>query len=203
MGAEWATKALSASGFLPAGVTVASLECKQPETVGLLSELKFVDLTYTGTASAHAGLDTTMVVKFAPPDLITRITVDLFELLRTEFRFYAVDAVAKEFAKMGIVTPKCYYADMNMKANNLCILLEKVDAEFKDQLVDEITLEEAKLVVEVLGKINGRWHGQEKANSPMVAFINQCDSAPYKLFGGVADGHMPKVDRYTQGGKGW
>ena len=92
---------------------------------------------------------------------------------------------------------------MNMKANNLCILLEKVDAEFKDQLVDEITLEEAKLVVEVLGKINGRWHGQEKANSPMVAFINQCDSAPYKLFGGVADGHMPKVDRYTQGGKGW
>lgn len=67
MGAEWATKALSASGFLPAGVTVASLECKQPETVGLLSELKFVDLTYTGTTSAHAGLDTTMVVKFAPP----------------------------------------------------------------------------------------------------------------------------------------
>ena len=128
MGAVWATKALTASKFLPEGVSVATIECvvscfyfrsnilffffrkkgrfvfarsiktfvlprtlsiaslsppvrlplaatyrrtQVPETVGLLSELRFATLTYSSSsgASSYADLPTTMVVKFAPPGM--------------------------------------------------------------------------------------------------------------------------------------
>ena len=90
---------------------------------------------------------------------------------------------------------------MNMRSNNLCILLEKLDGEFKDQLSGSIDLEEAKLVAEVVGKINGKWYG--KADAPAIAFANRIDSNVYKIFGPTADGALKKVDRYKQGGAGW
>ena len=49
---------------------------------GLFGDLVYVDLTYE--AASIDGLPVTMLAKFAPSDLKTRITTDLFELNKGE-----------------------------------------------------------------------------------------------------------------------
>jgi hypothetical protein len=42
---------------------------------------------------------------------------------------------------------------MNFKSNNLCIILEAIDATFRSQLEELATLAEAKLVMKLLAKL--------------------------------------------------
>ena len=181
MGAPWMTKALRASGSIGAGMEVTNMTCTTVGTPGLLSELRLVTLEYSG---GSADAPTRLMAKFAPPDLKTRATTDLFELIRCEYNCYKGDMLKN----VPLKTPKCYFADMNYKTNNCCILLEVVDGTFKDQLAG-VSLEDARKVMGALAKFHGVWFGGAKIEAPEVQFINRLDRPLYKLLGpGVLKG---------------
>ena len=75
-------------------------------------------------------MDRRAVVKFAPAKLMTRAILDLFELGKCEFKFYTSGMAQK----LPFKTPNLIYGDMNFKSNNFCLIMEQVDAEFRDQL---------------------------------------------------------------------
>lgn len=172
------------------------MKIKAPSTAGLLSELRVVTLTYS--RQGQVGWPAVVMVKFAPPDLKTRLTTDLFQLLRTEFKFYS-----GEIAKQApFRTPKCYYADMNYTSNNFCLMMEMVSAEFRDQLAAPITVPDARQIFGALARLHAKWHG-DKAEAQEVQFINKSDIDIFKMLKPEGLKAWKKVKARKQGGEGW
>lgn len=88
--------------------------------------------------------------------LKTRATVDVFELIKTEFTFY--NTVMREM--VPFVVPKVFYADMNFRSNNACMVLEKVKGEFRDQLEQPATIEDARIIVTKMAQLGAKWNGK-------------------------------------------
>lgn len=129
---------------------------------------------------------TRMLAKFAPSDLKTRITTDLFELAKAELMFYR--RMQPQLSPATLLAPRCYFADMNLSTMNYVLLLEFLgDADFPDQLSSDLPLSDALLHVSNLARLHARWWGAKCAPDarradPALSWLNDPSNPVYKLF---------------------
>ena len=93
---EFLTIAFYSYGTYPANVTVTSMELLKAPRTGLLSDIHRITYKLSDDRPTKP-----CYVKFAPLDLKTRITTDLFKMGTTEIAFY------HEIQK-GVVSPKYF-----------------------------------------------------------------------------------------------
>jgi hypothetical protein len=98
----------SAAGALHASTSVVAMQTEVPSSdgSGLLSELLFANLQFSG---GHPRCPTEVVIKFAPQQFKTRITTDLFHVIRTEYAFYN-GTIAEQFP---LRIPQCLYVSQD------------------------------------------------------------------------------------------
>ena len=100
---EFLTIAFHSYGTYPATVTVTSMELLKAPRTGLLSDIHRITYKLSDDRPTKP-----CYVKFAPLDLKTRITTDLFKMGTTEITFY--HEIQKVFP---MVSPKCIFADID------------------------------------------------------------------------------------------
>lgn len=200
--AAWFTKALRAEGTIPADVEVVKVRRREAPLAGLLSVMCIVEVEYGGPgANSNADLlPAEMYVKFSPTVLKTRTLVDMFQLTRAEFLAYTELA-----PELPMRLPRVLYADMNWTSESLCIILEKVDAEFKDQLMpDAVTPEVATRCVTLLGELGAKFHFSKH---DLVALgkrgINAMDHPAYKLLGPASKKGWHAIQTYGKQDPRW
>eukprot|EP01046_Picozoa_sp_COSAG06_P032713 COSAG06_NODE_3289_length_5550_cov_26.579894_7_plen_214_part_00 len=93
------------------GVEVCALGAQ-----GLLSELCLAKLTYRDAVPAGADLPAEVVVKFAPAELQTQLTMNIFLLSKSEYLAYKTFHAT---LPPTISTPICFGADFNFTVSGL------------------------------------------------------------------------------------
>jgi len=178
--AAWFTKALRSSNVLPLSVSVTEVVAEDFNSTGLLSGIVLVKLKYSAVVQ---GVPDTLIVKFAPPSLETRITTDLFHLGRTEYLAYRKLSDSMPFAHI----PICYFGDFNHTSKNYILCLEKVKGSFRDQVKHPLTLGDAMICVKSLARFHAKYMGNRASDE--VDFVPPQSSPIYGIFGKVVKHH--------------
>ncbi len=101
-----------------------------------------------------AGLPSSMFLKLPPREFATKVFVSLFNLSRNETRFY--NEISPEIQSF---VPKAYYVTSKTRGAKFILVFEDLEARgyhFKD-VTSHCTLDEARLVVQALGEIHGKY----------------------------------------------
>eukprot|EP00040_Diaphanoeca_grandis_P015091 m.76854 g.76854 ORF g.76854 m.76854 type:complete len:494 (-) comp24943_c0_seq2:135-1616(-) len=194
MGPKWITKALRASKTIGVDIEVISMTAKVPEIIGLMGDLRVVDLVYNKESDAPKKV----MVKFASGDFDTRALNALFGFIKGEYKFYSGNLPSE----VPMRVPKVFYADMNMWTGNMCLILEFVaDGEFltvHDKGL-KLKIEDVKLMVGSIAKLHAKFHGNN-INAPSAAWVPRLDEGPIaklapkeflKRFGAVYRKELP------------
>ena len=196
-GTTWITKALRHGGAIAADDEVVAVRTNRSDVEGMLSDLIICHLDYK-TYGTHPQK---VVVKFSPSDFKTRLTTDIFHLVRSEYNVYT--RLWKPLSAI-VRLPKPYFAEINHTSNNMCLMLEMVeDAEFPNQAnTADPSLEDILLIVQALGRLHARWSG-DKWRGADVAFLNTTEIF-VGIIGTVANKHWKKVRALSDGAcTGW
>ena len=177
-GAVWATSVLRDNGRIDRSNSVVSVKVSELGASGLLSELCLASLTL---AKPVEGIGE-VVVKFSPGDATTRLTLNLFELSKTEYLAYEK---MLPHLPASIKVPKMVGGDFNFTSHKVCMMLERVDQTlFLDQDSDDAAMQPTvahfERIFETLAVLHAHfWTRWEK---PGLAWINRTDNEVYKIF---------------------
>eukprot|EP00039_Didymoeca_costata_P015783 m.273434 g.273434 ORF g.273434 m.273434 type:complete len:448 (+) comp16280_c0_seq5:165-1508(+) len=182
-GTESLTELLRAGGAIGENTSVTKMDLAPlgDENSALLSEIAVLTLEYEGTDADAAPKK--MVAKFCPPDFETRITMDMFELQKSEVFFYNVLA-----PKLNIKMPKCYFADYCAKTGNVLILIELVEGDFPKLVSeDEFPLERGQAMMDVLVEIHAPYlkMGVPEGAPSDLKWVPRVDNKLFKQVGGL------------------
>jgi hypothetical protein len=164
-------------GRIGADNKVIAVEVSALGAAGLLSELCLATLTL---ATPVDGLHE-VVCKFAPTDVVTRITLNLFELSKTEYLAYR-ELLPKLPA--SIMRPTMLGGDFNFTSNKVCLMLERVPRglfldQDSDRPEDQPTLDHFERIFETLAVLHA--HFWDKLDQPGLAWINKANGEVYKI----------------------
>ena len=214
-GAEWASAVLVEKGVLPAGkraagasddrgmrnerARVTRVEVAELGANGLLSELCLATLHFSvpvqlgGHGEPIPSLQ--VVVKFSPDDTLTRLTLNLFELSKTEYLAY--DRFLPRLPA-SIMRPRMWGGDFNYTSNKVCMMLEKINAAcFLDQDSDDPaaqpTLDHFVRIFETLATLHAAYWNKWQA--PGLSWINRTDNEVFKIFPKECRKHWDKWER--------
>ncbi len=153
--AEWLTKALTITGDIADGTTVASVDHKRfAEGVGLLSELYRTTITYDGPAD---GAPASAITKFAIADPAQRGMAEALGFYARELHFYTHLA-----SDMPIRSPRAYAAMRNPDSGDFILIMEDVSSlRTADQQIG-VTWDDALRSARNQAKLHARFHQHER-----------------------------------------
>jgi hypothetical protein len=199
MGKEWLSKELTdpttpfgCQGGIKANDKVISMGIVDMNDGGLLGELIRIDIK---TAN---GIEKSFVVKFVPQDFKTRITVSLFLLHETEFKFYSQCQPA--LAQAGLRAPALMWGDINYLTGNFCIMIEAIKGDFfkiQDHAT-EVTLERVEKMVDATALLHCTYWG-DLCEQPTCNFLKHLSHPMFALLASEAKRHFKT---YLTGGAG-
>jgi hypothetical protein len=149
----WLTDALHASGTLPAGVRVATVDA-QPLAAGggLIGVVARVRVTTSGDAGAAPP---TLIAKFPSPIAANRAVADTYDMYGREVRFYS-----ELSPSTPLPHPRCYFAGRAPSSSDFVLLLEDIgDRRPGDQALGS-DLAEAEIVIDAMAKFHAASFGR-------------------------------------------
>lgn len=149
--AAWLTAALVRSGEMQAGRQVRDVTHERiAEGVGFIGLNVRVHLEYD---AAYGAGPATLIAKFPSPDEGSRAIGNLYGLYEREVRFYGDLA-----GRVGLSTPRCYFAAWDAGAGRSLILLE--DLAHTGDVGDQVagcSGDQAAIALEALASFHARW----------------------------------------------
>jgi hypothetical protein len=156
---QWLTETLRASGDVPPGASVASIDVERiGEGVGFIGLIGRLRLAYAGEA---AGAPASVIAKLPSAEEGARAIANLFGLYEREVRFY--ESLGEN---VGLRTARCYWAAGDKESDRYGLLLEDLGA--TGRLGDQIggcSEEEAMLAVRELAGMHAAWWASAKLES--------------------------------------
>ena len=178
--AEFLTVAFHSYGTYPASVTVTSVEFLKAPRTGLLSDIHRIAYKVSDGRETKP-----CYVKFAPLQLKTRLTTDLFKMGETEVSFY--HDIQNVFP---MTTPKSIFADIDRRTKTYVLITEDLgpEVEFMDQLEPkELTLNDVKLILKNMACVHAKFLGPKRCTSaPELKSLMTTETKRVKLTGLVA-----------------
>ncbi len=153
LSAEWLGDALHASGVLPAGARVASVEIRPLGAGGgLIGVVAKAQLTFTGEAG---DAPRTLVAKLPSPVAANRAVADTYDMYGREVRFYR-----ELSASTPLPHPRCYFAGQSPTSSDFVLLLEDIGDRRPGDQVAGSDLAEAEIVVDAMAKFHAASFGR-------------------------------------------
>lgn len=149
----WLSEALHASGVLPAGAHVASVDARPLGAGGgLIGVVAKAQLTFTGSAGTAPP---TLIAKFPSPIAANRAVADTYDMYGREVRFY------RELSPTTpLPHPRCYFAGRAPASSDFVLLLEDLgDRRPGDQAAGS-DLAEAEVVIDAMARFHAATYGR-------------------------------------------
>ena len=146
---EWFTDILRASGALSEAAGIEAIGCEPVGTGQMADSVRF-SLTCKGEATGAPG---SVIAKFASTDPTSRATGLSLRSYEVEVRFYQQVA-----ATVGIRTPRCYFADVDVSTGWFTVVLEDLAPAVQGDQMAGCSLDQAAVAMEQLALLHApRW----------------------------------------------
>jgi hypothetical protein len=146
---EWLTAALREGGTIREATVTAAPRVQIGQGVGILGELARITLEYDRN---EPGAPRTLIAKIPTADPGGRGIAEMLGFYEKECRFYS-----EVGDRVGVRTPRCYYAGRDPGNVQYIILMEDLGGlAIGDQVVGA-TVDECRLVATELAKLHAKW----------------------------------------------